>query len=103
MTYQELYQGLNKRASNEQIYKLASLIGMVKKAADDRVPLPKKPTPSTRNNPGPAQAIKGWEGILNPNESRFKTGDINHQYIKNNFSPAAYHAFLDGRLHAPGK
>ena len=34
MSYQEIYKGLNKRASNEQIYKLASLIGMRKKAED---------------------------------------------------------------------
>lgn len=34
MSYQEVYNGLNKKASNEQIKKLASIIGMRKKAAD---------------------------------------------------------------------
>ena len=32
MSYQEVYNGLNKKASNEQIKKLASIIGMRKKA-----------------------------------------------------------------------
>lgn len=34
MKYQEIYNGLNKKASNEQIKKLASIIGMVKRAAE---------------------------------------------------------------------
>jgi len=36
MKYQEIYNGLNKKASNEQIKKLASIIGMRKKAADEK-------------------------------------------------------------------
>ena len=34
MSYQEVYNGLNKKASNEQIKKLASIIGMKKKAQE---------------------------------------------------------------------
>ena len=37
MSYQEIYKGLNKRASNEQIKKLDSMIGMKKKAAENIV------------------------------------------------------------------
>ena len=46
MSYQEVYNGLNKKASNEQIKKLASIIGMRKKAADAKAyPKNKKGVP----------------------------------------------------------
>ena len=38
MSYQEVYNGLNKKASDEQIKKLASIIGMKKKADDPNAP-----------------------------------------------------------------
>ena len=83
MSYQEVYNGLNKKASNEQIKKLASIIGMRKKATGTVYGQAQPYLPGTKlNEPVPKGAGKPYLWALSNRVAEAKPAQRIGAYAK---------------------